>query len=127
MNTVATPPNTSAAAERLSALVMYSPNPAQLATFYRNVLGIPIEAVGGTAPPMSALSSESNFCKAEPATSSCFLTDRRPVGSLCGCWNEKGDIVVGGVVPNAKPSAVNPSMTEVELKPMPLGSTGYKF
>jgi predicted enzyme related to lactoylglutathione lyase len=37
------PEKTSASIERLSALVIYSPDPARLAKFYREVLGIPIE------------------------------------------------------------------------------------
>ena len=88
-------------------------------------LGIPVDAVGGTAPaPLLADNPNSNFCKAEPDFNSCYLTSKRPVKSLCGCFSDEGNIVVGEVSPNAIKKG---DMTEVQLVPLKPDNPGFKF
>lgn len=90
-------------------------------------LGIPVEAVGGEIPamPVTTENPNSNFCLAEPNYSSCFLTSKRPVGSVCGCFNDKGDVVVGSIEPNTIQRA--DGMTEVQIVPPKPNNPGFDF
>jgi hypothetical protein len=90
-------------------------------------MGIPAEAVGGEIPsvPVTTENPNANFCRAEPAYSSCFLQKKRPVGSICGCFNENGDILVGTIEANTIQKA--DGMTEVQLVPPNPNNPGFKF
>jgi hypothetical protein len=60
-------------------------------------VGIPPEAIGGTPPPIepSLERTEGNQCKTE--SSLCVTPQKRPIGAGCGCYNEKGDILLGAI------------------------------
>jgi hypothetical protein len=90
-------------------------------------MGIPAEAVGGEIPtmPVTTENPNANFCRAEPAYSSCFSTKKRPIGSACGCFNENGDILVGSIEANTIQRA--DGMTEVQLVPPNPNNPGFKF
>lgn len=89
--------------------------------------GIPAEAVGGAIPetPTPTNNPDSNFCRAEPDYSSCFVRSRRPVGSMCGCFNDQGDLLAGSIEPNTKPASHG--MTEIQIVPPKPGSVGFDF
>ncbi|MBL8471052.1 MAG: hypothetical protein KF778_13715 [Rhodocyclaceae bacterium] len=111
------------------AAVMICATEAAKDIFYKEAgePGIPAEAVGGDIPesPATIENQNSNFCRAEPDYSSCFARTKRPVGSLCGCFNDQGDLLAGTIEPNTK-SASN-GMTEVQIVPPKPGNPGFDF
>lgn len=89
--------------------------------------GIPAEAVGGAIPdsPATIENPNSNFCRTTPDYSSCFVRSKRPVGSMCGCFNDQGDLLAGSIEPNTKPTSNG--MTEVQIVPPKPGNPGFDF
>lgn len=95
--------------------------------------GVPVDAVGGTPPPVAiatAANPNGNQCKTEPTEDSCILLHQRPNGSICGCFNDKGDLVVGQVQMEQIQMPLRfvvGMLEERQLPPLPIGSTGFNF
>lgn len=89
--------------------------------------GIPADAVGGVIPNSSSDDVvEGNYCKADPESDSCFTPNKRLIGSLCGCFNPSGDMLVGSIEANTK-SGATPGMIEIKLVPPKPGNPGFPF
>ncbi len=115
------------ASEGTMAMICVTEAAQQLLNKEIGDMGIPTEAVGGEIPvmPVTTDNPNANFCHAEPEYSSCFLTKKRPVGSICGCFNENGDVVVGSIELNVKQTA--DGMKEIQLVAPKPGNPGFDF
>lgn len=114
-----------AGSEGAGTLICLTPETEKLFKQEAGDPGIPAEAVGGAIPtPAVTELAESNWCPVEPAYSSCFTTKKRPVGSLCGCFDEKGDLLVSAIELATKKSG---DMIEVMMPPPKSISPGFDF
>lgn len=89
--------------------------------------GIPAEAFDGALLEFLAITERqnSNFCRASPEYSSCFVRGNRSVGSVCGCFNDQGDLLIGSIEPNTK--STSNGMIEIQMVPLKPGNPGFNF